>query len=430
MEAAILAVGSELLGSTHVDTNSLTIANALERYGVRVKRKAVVGDESAEIGAELEFALASVDVVIVTGGLGPTDDDVTRKAVADALGLQLVFDQSVLDDIETKFRIRNLEMPPVNKRQAMVFVGHKLVRNPRGTAPGFHLNLGAGGKAKHVWLFPGVPWELDGMIANDLEPWLQKLQPELMHRRVIKLTGLSESAVEEALSPYYKRHPEKLMVLAARGEIHVHLLAEGEADEAYPRLTEMEQHIRELFGDRVFGLDHETLESTVGRLLASRGETVATAESCTGGLLGSRITDVSGSSVYFLGGAVAYSQQAKLFLLGIDPATIEKYGEVSEQVAREMAEGARRRFGTTYGVGITGIAGPTGGTAQKPVGTVHVAVAGRSTRRHKRFLFAGSRELVKHYSTQVALDMLRLIIVRHGGGARDSGLGAGESGRS
>lgn len=416
MEAAILAVGSELLGSTHVDTNSLTIANALDRYGVRVKRKSVVGDEASQIAAELEFALAGVDVVVVTGGLGPTDDDVTRKAVSEALGLQLVFDQSVLDDIESKFRTRGLQMPRVNERQAMVFSGHKLVRNPRGTAPGFHLNVSSGGKAKHVWLFPGVPWELDGMIANDLEPWLQKLQPELMHRRIVKLSGLSESAVEEALAPYYERHPERLMVLAARGEIHVHLLAEGTADEAYPRLTEMEQQIREIFGHRVFGLDHETLESTVGRLLTSRGETVATAESCTGGLLGSRITDVSGSSVYYMGGAVAYSQQAKLFLLGIDPATIEKHGEVSAEVAEEMAEGARRRFGTTYGIGITGIAGPTGGTAQKPVGTVHVAVAGRHTRRQKQFLFAGSRELVKHYSTQVALDMLRLMIVRGAGG--------------
>lgn len=413
MNAAILAVGSELLGSTHIDTNSLTVANALERYGVRVTRKSVVGDDVASIAAELEFALRYADVVVITGGLGPTEDDVTKEAVAASLRLQLVDDRSVLDEIEEKFRIRGLRMPTVNERQARVFTGHKLVRNTRGTAPGFHLNISVEGRPRHVWLFPGVPYELDGMIENDLERWLQKSQSELVHRRVVKLSGLTESSVEESLRPFYDRHPgEPTTVLAARGEVHIHLMAAGAADDAYPLLTDMEQDIREIFGDRVFGLDHETLESTVGKLLTSRGETLATAESCTGGLLGSRITDVSGSSAYYLGGAVAYSAQAKLFLIGIDPASIETHGEVSEPVAVEMADGVRRRFGSTWGIGVTGIAGPSGGTAQKPVGTVHVAVAGRELRRHKQFLFAGSRELVKHYSAQVALDMLRLMMTR------------------
>lgn len=413
MNAAILAVGSELLGSTHIDTNSLTVANALERYGVKVTRKSVVGDDVASIAAELEFALRHADVVVITGGLGPTDDDVTKEAVAASLRLQLVDDRSVLDEIEEKFRTRGLRMPSVNQRQARVFSGHKLVRNTRGTAPGFHLNVSVDSRPRHVWLFPGVPYELDGMIENDLQPWLQKSRSELVHRRVVKLSGLTESFVEESLRGFYDRHPgEQTTVLAARGEVHIHLVAAGTADDAYPQLTEMEQQIREIFGDRVFGLDHETLESTVGRLLTSRGETLATAESCTGGLLGSRITDVSGSSAYYLGGAVAYSAQAKLFLIGIDPASIETHGEVSESVAVEMADGVRRRFGSTWGIGITGIAGPTGGTAQKPVGTVHVAVAGREIRRHKQFLFAGSRELVKHYSAQVALDMLRLMMTR------------------
>lgn len=413
MDATILAVGSELLGSIHVDTNSLKVANALDRYGVNVTRKSVVGDDTRAIGAELDFSLRHSDVVVITGGLGPTDDDVTKEAVAGVLRLQLIDDGSVLEDIEEKFRIRGLRMPAVNERQARVFAGHKIVRNTRGTAPGFHLNISVESRAKHVWLFPGVPYELDGMIENDLEPWLRKSQSELVHKRVVRLSGLSESSVEESLRPYYERHPEEqTTVLAALGEVHIHLMAAGPADEAYPQLTEMEQEIRDIFGDRVFGLDHETLESTVGRMLTSRGETLATAESCTGGLLGSRITDVSGSSAYYLGGAVAYSQQAKLFLIGIDPATIEQHGEVSEEVSIEMADGVRRRFGSTWGVGITGIAGPTGGTAKKPVGTVHVAVAGRELRRNKQFLFAGSRELIKHYSAHVALDMLRLMILR------------------
>ena len=423
MNAAILAVGSELLGSSRMDTNSLGITHLLERYGISLAQKTVVGDSIENIARELRSLLALNDVLILTGGLGPTDDDVTKDAVALAFGLHMVEDAEILADIEQKFSTRGLRMPSPNRRQALVFAGQRTLPNPRGTAPGFHLSLLHEQKPRHVWIFPGVPYELEGFLETDLEPWLKKTSTESVYRRVIKLTGLTESGVEEKLGDFYENHKDQpITILASRGEIQIHVQAVGTADEAYPTLVTLEQELREIFGDAAFGLDDDTLEAVVGRLLVSKGATIATAESCTGGLLASRLTDVSGSSSYFMGGAIAYSRQAKLFLIGIDPEVIDSEGEVSESVAIQMAQGVRRRFSTTYGVGITGIAGPTGGTASKPVGTVHVAVADQKSVRHKRYLFAGSRELIKYYSTQMALNMVRLMIVRE-----KAGVAAGRS---
>jgi nicotinamide-nucleotide amidase len=413
MRAAIIAVGSELLGTDRLDTNSLIIARLLEAYGFTLERKAVVPDNREAIVQELIHALQEHEVVLITGGLGPTEDDLTREAVAQAMSLHLELDASILAHIEQRFTSRGMRMPEVNRKQAMVFAGQRTLTNPRGTAPGFHLNLSYNGKARHLWIFPGVPYELEGMLETDLEPWLQKQRRPLQYRRIVKLTGITESGVEEKLKPFYAKYTgEPITILASRGEIQVHLFVRGNPDEAYSRLNQMEQELCELFGDRIFGLDNDSLESVVGLLLASRGETVATGESCTGGLLASRITDVSGSSAYFLGGVVAYSRESKLFLLGVDPALIEKHGEVSEEVARELAIGARRRFSATYGVGITGIAGPTGGSEQKPVGTVHIAVCRQAGTDHRKLQLSGSRELIKLWATQQALNMLRLMIQR------------------
>jgi nicotinamide-nucleotide amidase len=422
MRTAIIAVGSELLGHTRLDTNSLKITQAVERYGFSVIRKSVVGDVLDDIVEEIQVCLRRADVLCLTGGLGPTEDDLTKEAVARAFSLTLVDDAEILASIEERFAKRGLKMPSVNARQARVFPGQKVLRNARGTAPGFHLNVTLEGAQKNIWIFPGVPWELEGMIETDLESWLEQVRSPSVHRRVIKITGMTESAVEENLLPFYQKHTgEHVTILASRGEIQIHLRAVGSADEAFPRLNQMEHEIRGLFRERIFGLDEETLESCVGRLLGSRGETVSTAESCTGGLLSSRITDVSGSSRYFIGGVVAYSREAKLFLVGVDPALIDAHGEVSEEVAVEMAKGVRRRFGTTYGIGITGIAGPSGGTAQKPVGTVHIAAADLRRAEHRHFQFIGSREIIKKVATQSALDMLRLMILRSGeGGALSS----------
>lgn len=404
--ATIIAVGSEMLGPTRVDTNSLKITAALESFGIPVARKAIVGDSLQDLVAEIEFA--STDLLMLTGGLGPTEDDLTREALAQAFGLTMELDQSIVDWIEARFAERGWKMPDVNRRQGQVFVGQTTLRNERGTAPGFHIESGG----RHVWVFPGVPHELEWMLGRYLTPWLESVSAgRRRHRRVLKIAGMTESGVEEKLKPYYESHPgELLTILASGGQIELHL--SGESPEA---IAAREKEIAEIFAHRLFGFDDDTLESVVGALLASRGETVATAESCTGGLLGSRITDVSGSSAYYLGGAVCYTAAAKTDLAGVDPTLIRENGEVSEPVAIALARGARERFRSTWGIGITGIAGPTGGTAEKPAGTVHIAVSGPNGDQHRKLFWPAPRTNVKWYSTQAALEMLRRALSRSAG---------------
>ncbi len=398
MQASIIAVGSEMLGPTRVDTNSLKITAALESFGIAVVRKSVVGDRLQDLAAE--FRHASSEIVIVTGGLGPTEDDLTREALCEAFGLTMEIDQSIVDWIEARFAERGWKMPEVNRKQGYVFPGHTTLRNQRGTAPGFHIEM----NGRHVWVFPGVPHELEWMIAMYFTPWLESVSGgRRRHRRVLKIAGMTESAVEEKLKPYYENHPgELLTILASGGQIEIHL--GGESPE---EIATRESEIATLFGRRLFGFDDDTLESVVGALLIERHETVATAESCTGGLLGSRITDVPGSSAYYLGGAVCYTAAAKIDLASVSPQLIADHGEVSEPVALALARGARARFNTTWGVGITGIAGPTGGTPEKPVGTVHIAVSGPTGDHHRKLVWPASRTMVKWFSTQAALDLLR-----------------------
>jgi nicotinamide-nucleotide amidase len=389
-----------MLGPTRVDTNSLKITAALERYGIPVVRKSVVGDLLNDVVAEIRHSFERADILIITGGLGPTEDDLTREALAEAFGLTMKVDQSIIDRIESRFAARGWKMPEVNKRQGNVFVGQKTLTNERGTAPGFHIETGG----KHVWVFPGVPHELEWMLETYFVPWLQSVSGgRARYRRALKIAGLTESGVEERLKPYYERHPGELVTILATGaQIEIHL--SGDSSE---QIASCEGELREIFKARLFGADDDTMESVVGAMLVARGETLSTAESCTGGLLGSRITDVPGSSAYYLGGAVCYTAAAKIDLVGVDPALIREHGEVSEPVAIALARGARARFGTTWGVGITGIAGPTGGTPDKPVGTVHIAVAGPHGDDHRKLLWQGPRATVKWYSTQQALDLLR-----------------------
>ncbi|HUR81271.1 MAG TPA: CinA family nicotinamide mononucleotide deamidase-related protein [Thermoanaerobaculia bacterium] len=398
MNASIVAVGSEMLGPTRVDTNSLKITAALESFGVPLVRKSIVGDRLQDLVAELRHA--SSDILVITGGLGPTEDDLTREALCEAFGLTMEIDQSIVDWIESRFAERGWKMPEVNRKQANVFPGQTTLRNQRGTAPGFHIETGG----RHVWVFPGVPHELEWMLATYFTPWLESISGgRRRHRRVLKIAGMTESAVEEKLKPYYENHPGELVtILAGGGQIEIHLGGESREDIA-PR----ESEIATIFGRRLFGFDDDTLESVIGALLSERHETVATAESCTGGLLGSRITDVPGSSAYYLGGAVCYTAAAKTDLVSVDPELIREHGEVSEAVAISLARGAKTRFGATWGIGITGIAGPTGGTPEKPVGTVHIAVSGPSGDHHRKLVWPASRTMVKWFSTQAALDLLR-----------------------
>jgi nicotinamide-nucleotide amidase len=407
--ASIIAIGSEMLGPTRVDTNSLKVTAAFESFGIGVIRKSVVGDTRGELVDEIRYSLAHADILITSGGLGPTEDDMTREALAEALGLTMEVDADIVDRLEKRFAARGWKMPEVNKRQANVFIGQTTLTNERGTAPGFHIEQ----DGKHIWVFPGVPHELEWMVATYLTPWLASITAgQSRFRRVLKIAGMTESGVEERLKPYYTAHPEPLTILATSGQTELHLAADGAEVEALALIAALEAELRELFGDKIFGADDDTLEGVVGRILTERGETVATAESCTGGLLASRITDVPGSSAYFMGGAVCYTAAAKTALAGVDPALIAENGEVSEPVAIALARGARERFGTTYGIGVTGIAGPGGGTAEKPVGTVHIAVAGPDSHKHRKMLWPMERSLFKRITTQSALDLLRLFIVR------------------
>jgi nicotinamide-nucleotide amidase len=408
--ANIIAIGSEMLGPIRVDTNSLKITAALEQYGVPVTRKSIVGDSLADLTAEIRYAFERADLLITTGGLGPTEDDLTREALASAFGLEMEVDVSIIEIIRSRFAARGWVMPEVNKRQANVFRGQSMLPNERGTAPGFHLQV----EGKHVWVFPGVPHELEWMIATYLRPWLeQRSGGRARYRRVLKIAGMTESAVEEKLAPYYAKHSgEVVTILASGGQIEIHLHGDGAEAEAKELLAAREREIAEIFAERLFGYDDDTLESVAGELLRARNQTLATAESCTGGLLGSRITDIAGSSAYYLGGVVCYTAKAKTELVGVDPALIREHGEVSEAVAVALANGIRERFGATWGVGITGIAGPGGGTETKPVGTIHIAVAGPQGHKHRHLLWQGPRTIVKWYSTQQALDLLRRNVLK------------------
>ena len=412
MQAAIIAIGSEMLGPTRVDTNSLKITSALENYAVPLVRKSIVGDTLGQLVAEIRYTLRDADLLIVTGGLGPTEDDLTREALAEAFGLAMDVDQSIIDKLEQRFAARGWKMPEVNKKQANVFRGQTTLANERGTAPGFHLQV----EGKHIWVFPGVPHELEWMLATYLTPWLAEQRGgRARFRRVLKIAGVTESGVEEKLKPYYDAHSgEAVTILATGGQVELHLFADGDETAAKAELASRERELTEIFGERLFGFDDDTLEGVIGRLLKERGETLATAESCTGGLLGSRLTDISGSSAYYMGGGVCYTGAAKIAIAGVDPQLIRDHGEVSEEVAVALAKGIRERFGTTYGVGVTGIAGPTGGTPEKPVGTVHIAVASPDDVMHRKLLWGGPRTIVKWFSTQGALDLLRRMVLRRG----------------
>mgnify|MGYP001059552800 FL=1 len=404
--ASILAVGSELLGTTRLDTNSLFLAGRLESIGIRVVRKACVGDSWDDLVAELGWALARAPLLVVTGGLGPTEDDRTKEAVASLLGRRLVRDEAILARLEERFRKRGREMPGVNAKQADVVEGAVVLPNRQGTAPAYLIEA----EGKTIVLLPGVPREMKALFEESVLPHLTRGgTPPGIHRRVLKVVGLGESAVEELARPVYEanRGHEVTILAAAPGEVQLHFQAGGTRAEAEPALDALEAAFREAIGPALYGRDDETLEEVVGRLLGKAGLTVALAESCTGGMMASRLTDVPGSSEYFLGGAVTYANAAKIDLAGVSPETLGRFGAVSEEVAREMAAGIRRRFGASVGLGVTGIAGPGGGSAEKPVGTVHLALDALDGRRHERLVLPGDRAMVRRWTTSAALAMIR-----------------------
>lgn len=407
MRAAILAVGSELLGTERLDTNSLALTQALRNHGIDLIAKSIVGDDEAEIAETLRSLLERTELVLITGGLGPTADDVTRQGVARACERGIVFDPEALEEIRKKFAAMSLRMPEVNRRQAERIEGASWIPNPRGTARGLRVES----DGRTIFLFPGVPTELEGMIEGTLLPWLaERTSGDRNEELTLRTACLPESTVEERLRAAYDRFGrESLSVLASPGEVLIKAYATGSEDQCANRLAEMEAVLRELLREAVFASGTTRLEAVVGEALGQRGETVATAESCTGGLIAERITRVPGSSRWMIGGVVAYSNQSKTELVQVPAASISKHGAVSRPVAEALAKGALRRFGATWGIGVTGIAGPAGGSEEKPVGTVHIAVAGPDEESlvHRVLRLPGDRARVRELSSQWGLDMLR-----------------------
>ena len=414
--AEVIAVGSELLGSSRLDTNSLFIAQALRALGIELKVKTVVGDDRARLRDLFTLALGRADLVVVTGGLGPTDDDLTREAIADALDLPLVEDPQITARIRERFARRGLAMPEVNRRQAMVPRGATALANPHGSAPGLFIRTGE----KSAVLLPGPPRELQPMLtALCARDGLlgARAGAQRLHTVSIFTTGLSESHVEELAQPLYSRwrdevDPIETTILASPGQVELHLtLRSADEIQAGARLGVARGALVDALGDCVFCTDGRLLPQVVGDLLRENGLTFAAAESCTGGLLLARMTEVAGSSDYVRGGVVAYSNDVKIQNLGVDPAIIEAHGAVSEPTAAAMADGVHARTGADVCVAITGIAGPGGGTASKPVGTVVIAlrVTGQPlvVRTH---LFPGARDIVRFQATQSALDGVRRVL--------------------
>jgi nicotinamide-nucleotide amidase len=409
LTAAILAVGSELLTPQKTDTNSLYVTEVLNDLGIAVAYKAIVGDSRDELTAQVAHALSRHRILILTGGLGPTDDDLTREVVAAHLGLVLDEDAAIIDAIERRFAARGWKMPAVNRRQAMVPRGASVLSNPHGTAPGLWIEH----HKSVLALLPGPPREMKPMMDGEVRARLAAIAGHVrLQRRVVRVAGKGESAVEEIVQPVYSKWLQQsprieTTILAGLGQVELHLVSQSEdAAGAAASLDLAVSELAQVLGPDLVSSDGAGLEAVVGELLRARGWWVAFAESCTGGLATSRMTDVPGSSDYVERSVVAYSNRAKTELLDVPESLISEHGAVSEPVALAMAAGIRKRAGVNIGVGITGIAGPGGGSEQKPVGTVCIAVDAEES-KVRTFRFPGGREMVKAMSANWAIDMVR-----------------------
>ena len=414
--AAIIAVGSELLTPLRVDTNSLFITEQLNLLAIEVVMKAVVGDDRVELAHVFQRFLERVDLVVFSGGLGPTDDDVTRDVVAQVLGRELKEDEVLTAQMRARFAARGYgtEMPEINRRQAMVPRGAQVVPNSRGSAPGLWIDEGS----RVVLLLPGPPRELKPMLTALVDGQLRaRASGASLGRRVLKIAGRIESQTDEVLQPLYREWtaapvPVSATILAALGQLELHLTARADSRDIAERvLDRAAEQVMGVLGQDVFTTEGKPLEQVLGEMLAARGLRIAVAESCTGGLMTSRLTDIAGSSTYVDRSVVSYSNEAKTELLGVPAELIASHGAVSDPVARAMAEGIRSRSGVDVGVGVTGIAGPGGGSPEKPVGTVAIAAVIGSETRSRVFRFHGEREQVKFQASQAALDMVRRMLL-------------------
>ncbi len=406
MDAEIIAVGSEMLTPQRVDTNSLYLTGELNNLGVEVISKCVIGDDRERLAGAIRQSMSRSGIVILSGGLGPTEDDVTREAAALALDRKLVFHQEIADALEQRFRRAGRKMAEVNKRQAFVMEGAAILPNDRGTAPG----QWAEESGAFLMLLPGPPHELKAMFERQCLPRLARVVPPQVIRTVyLRVTGMSESDLDTLIAPVYTRYTNPATtILAANGDLQIHLRARcATSPEADALLAEVAGPIELLLGDRVYSRNGDPLEAVAGDLLRKNRATVSVAESCTGGMLGERFTSVPGSSDYFAGGFITYTNAMKIELLGVPREILEQFGAVSRETAEAMAAGARLRTNSTYAISITGVAGPDPGSDAAPAGTVYVGLADAAGTRVAHRQFLGDRQRVRVFTCQMALDMLR-----------------------
>jgi nicotinamide-nucleotide amidase len=406
MNAEIIAIGSELLSPNRMDTNSLFLTARLNSIGIEVELKTVVGDNEARLEQVVREGVKRAGLIIASGGLGPTEDDVTKKVFARVLKRQMVLDDQILERIKARFHRRGMEMPVNNARQALVPVGARILENPAGTAPGLWMEQ----EECQIILLPGPPSELKAVFEDACMPRLTELTGGVrLFNQVFKATGITESRLDERIAPIYTKYNNPATtILASPGEVQIQLTGKGKnEEEARKVVTELADKIEFELGDLIFSRGEESLEQIVGYYLLMRQMTLAVAESCTGGLVSQRITSVPGSSHYFLCGVTCYSNRSKEDLAGIPPLVIEMNGAVSAEVAKGLADGIRVKTGATLGLGITGIAGPAGGSLEKPVGLVHIGLSIDSSIDHQEFRFAGDRDRIRFWASQAALDMVR-----------------------
>jgi nicotinamide-nucleotide amidase len=404
MNAEIIAVGSEMLTPQRLDTNSLYLTAELNNLGVEVVLKSVIGDDRERLTDAIRRGVSRHEIVILSGGLGPTEDDLTRECVAAALDRKLIYHPEIADVIEQRFLAAKRKMAEVNRRQAFVVEGADVLPNDRGTAPGQWVEE----SGSVVILLPGPPHELKAMFERQCLPRLSRIVPRQVIRTVLfRVTGLSESDLDTLISPVYKKYENPATtILAAHGDLQVHLRARcATCEDADALLAEVAAPIEVLLGDRLYSRNGDPLEVVVGEMLKQAGATVSVAESATGGMLGERFTSVPGSSAYFSGGFITYTNAMKIELLGVPREVIEQHGAVSKECAEAMAAGARRRTGSTYALSITGAAGPESDGA--PVGTMYVGVADESGTHAFHRQYFGDRQRIRTFVCQMALDILR-----------------------
>ncbi len=410
MRAEIIATGTELLTGGSLDTNSVFLSEELMLVGIETAFKTVVGDDEKNMEEALKRALERVDAVIITGGLGPTEDDITRKVIAKITKKRLILNEDALKAIHTRLAGRGREVVIPNERQALIPAGARLLQNPAGIAPGFYIDE----EGLFLAVLPGVPLEMRAMFSEGLRPALENRfgGKSFIRRRVLRTCGMSESAVNQAIQDIMRRG-EPIVGLSVKGTgVDIRIIAHGSTAENSQTLTDRtESTIREKLGDAVYGVDGVEMEEVVGALLKQRRLTLAVAESCTGGLIGARITNIAGSSEYFERAAVVYSNLAKTEMLGVPADIIERRGAVSSEVAAAMAEGIRQAAHTALGLSVTGIAGPEGGTEKKPVGLVYTALASSQGVKTTEHRFPGNRDQIRLRASQMALDMVRRYLI-------------------